>query len=265
MRVPPECIVVTSMQDARTAVSYAPLSETSGAYERQRYSDIAREGACKLRSLDSLIRYPYMMANIHPSSSDQHTEYDDFHNEMNEVAFLSCAKGMSGEIYIPQVVGVFIDRSAINSLYIDAGREYATSAGLPIIGIYEIRAGFSQPLAHEIITGWFEASKSFNADIMNYQTYRPLGNGFDQYLTEDQQAILEEGLRRVRAILTMHEVECGIDGAPIYSTEAIARAFAKFFQEFPKYREVKDLQNFLTIKDQKYQMSQEQLAGYGLH
>jgi len=50
-----------------------------------------------------------------------------------------------------------------------------------------------------------------------------------------------------------------------YSAEDKKNAQKQAFLQIPEYQIVCEILNSLKVKGQKYLMSQEQLAGYGLH
>jgi hypothetical protein len=276
MKVPPQCIVVTAVSDAHTEVSYAPFSKTAGAFEREKYGVQALEYADKLSSLDSLLRYPFLRPRNELN--------DTFDTDMNEIAFLSCTKGVSEEFSRPQVVGVLINKhlkfqqldygnGVRNRQYIDAAKEYAKSTGLPTIEIDQPRASLFQSEASEVIADWFGFSTDFGEDYgtafgEDYGYYCNGKNYHYRLLSAEQTATEKTGNELVKEILS--SIPPSLDFmAKKYSAEdkknAQEKALEKAFEEIPKYREVCEILNSLKVKGQKYLMSQEQLAGYGLH
>jgi len=189
MKVPPQCIVVTAVSDAHTEVSYAPFSQTAGSFEREKYGVQALEYAGELSSLDSLLRYPFLRPRNELN--------DTFDTDMNEIAFLSCTKGVSEEFSRPQVVGVLINKhlkfqqldygnGVRNRQYIDAAKEYAKSTGLPTIEIGQASYSLNQLKASEVIADWFGVSADFGVDYFHYCNGR---NYHPRLLSAEQTAI----------------------------------------------------------------------------
>lgn len=136
-KVPPECIAVTSVHDAGTPVHYASLRRSEKRENvMDLYSDLAAEKLQELSSLDALVRYPWLATADHPYLT----------NAMNEVAFFSHSRDVSGRLYTPKLVGIFInhgnktgkfdyDNAGKNAKCAEAAKRFAGEKEMPIIEI----------------------------------------------------------------------------------------------------------------------------------
>ena len=156
--VPEQCVAVTSRKDAQTPVRYAPLRESYSPWSLNSY---VKKNAEKRITLDSLVRFPEL----------QTYDQENFWNQMNEVAVVSCAQ--EGEVvFRPKIVGVLINESAPlpgfdygngerNMKWMAAAENFANQNDLPLLKIdAKTKPYFDTKEAGEIAEEWFVGKPS---------------------------------------------------------------------------------------------------------
>jgi hypothetical protein len=112
-----------------------------------------------------------------------------------------------------------------------------------------------------VIADWFGFSTDFGED---YGYYCNGKNYHYRLLSAEQTATEKTGDELVNEILS--SIPRSLDFmAEKYSAEDKKNAQKQAFLQIPEYQIVCEILNSLKVKGQKYLMSQEQLAGYGLH
>lgn len=255
LRVPAECIVVTSTHDAGTGVSYFPLSRTNGQGERENYGDQALE---ELQSLDAIVRYP------------GYAPYGEgWVANMNEIAFLTCAKDDSGNIYLPEVVGVFINNnkkasqfdfgnSTRNRNYIEKAITFANRKSLPVLIIEERQTSFPEQKFLERAGEWFKIKQS---DNYNYFHSRFKNIIIPNKELQEKIDLLNTKRGEARKYFGGENYNYPSD----YSEDIETKAREKVRAEFPELvREITDWNQYFKRKSQTFRMSPELLSSYGL-
>jgi hypothetical protein len=251
--VPKECVVVTSGEDARTPVYYAPLKD-SLKQRKVNFKSYVQNNAPTRVTLDTLVRFPKLKMN---SSA--------YYNEMNEVAILSCAQKGEKEFFRPKIIGVLINTSAPlpgfdygntgrNEKWIDAAQSFAKVNNLPLLQLNEqTPATFTTEDAEVIASEWFEGkTKSLYNYAQNRETFlteneKDLFNKFHLIFTERQPN---------QSKLT--EEEQGLQNYELGRTIVV---------EHPELKEIMHLyvdDPTHVIKSQQYLLSDELLETYGL-
>ncbi|OJW46276.1 MAG: hypothetical protein BGO67_08650 [Alphaproteobacteria bacterium 41-28] len=187
--VPKECVTVTSIEDARTPVYYAPLKY--GYNTREETFNYAKNCAPTRVTLDTLVRFPKFG-----------NESRAYYNGMNEVAILSCAQKGENEFFRPKIVGLLINTSAPlpgfdygnaerNEKWIEAAQNFAKINNLPLLELNEkTPTTFTKEHAEGIANEWFGGETSslydyeLKRDTSSSKKEGGLFNKFYSYIKE---------------------------------------------------------------------------------